>query len=633
MNPDYSLGGKVLNVNLSGRGIETENTRDLQETFLGGLGIGLAKLLRTIPPEASPLDPENAISYCAGTLVGTMAPAACRLAIAFKNVFTGGLGLANSGGFFTPEMKYAGYDNITVTGRSDKPVYLYIRDDEISLEDASFIKGKSTWDTEEAIKQRHGDKNLQLLSIGPAGENLVSAANVMVSRSRSASRCGPGAVMGSKNLKAIAVRGTNGLHVAKPDEFMAACYQATNKILKSELMDKLKEYGTPVSYLTWNAMSALPTHNFQTTQLDPKLAERIGAPALKEKNIGKSFSCFSCPIQCAKFLEIPDQREANADGEKLECQLLWDFGNKLGLSDPAGIIKAAASTHKLGLDADNTSGAIAWAIECFERGILTTADTDGAKLRFGDVDLVLSLLHKIAYREGFGDLLAKGSVAAARQIGRGSERYAIHIKGQDLAEELRAFKGWALGVTVSARGGSHTVGAPLSERMDIDEELSNHLFGVPTASQPHTYEGKAGLVTFFERFHSVMEALGGCFFNSLWMNAHMLNPGDYTELYNLATGRDLSTDQLMNYGERLHNLYKLFNIHHGGFGRADDYPPDRMFDEPTTGTVAGLTLDREKWSQMLDEYYDYHAWDRETGRPTRETLQKLGLMEFAHILE
>ena len=213
-------------------------------------------------------------------------------------------------------------------------------------------------------------------------------------------------------------------------------------------------------------------------------------------------------------------------------------------------------------------------------------------------------------------------------MGKGSEKYSITVKGQELAEELRVFKGWALGVTVAARGGAHTMGAPLTERMTISEELSQKLYGVSTASNPDTYEGKAKLVAYYERFHAVLDALGICFFTSNWMGPELLSPADYTVLHNLATGQNLTEDDLMMIGERIHNLEKIFNIRHADFGRNDDYPPERLFNEPTTGSQSGLRLDQEKWSELLDEYYDLHGWERGNGFPKKETLIRLGLPDL-----
>jgi aldehyde:ferredoxin oxidoreductase len=546
-----------------------------------------------------------------------------------KNPLTGGLGSASAGGFFSSGLKYAGYDNIIISGKSEKPAYLYIRNDSVSIEDASFVWGRTTWETEERLTKRLNDPKLEILSIGPAGENQVPAACVVVNRSRSASRCGLGAVMGSKNLKAIVVKGTGGIRVADPEGFMDACREMTKRILKTETTRKLRKYGTPISFAKWNEQSALPTQNFQITQMDFDKAKDLSVDILKENHIQRTFGCHACPQHCSQYLAISEGPYAGTSGEKIECQNLWDFGTKLGIEDLAAIIKASALCFELGLDINNATGAISWAFECYQKGILTDQDTDGLPLTWGNHGVVNTLLHKMARKEGFGALLAKGSREAAQIVGKGSDQFAIHIKGQELAEELRAFKAWALGITVAERGGAHTTGAPLTERMDISETLSQELFGVRTASIPDTYEGKAQLVVYYQRFHAVLEALGICFFSSNWMGPHMLGPKDYTLLYNLATGKNLSTQDLMGTGEKIHNMSRVFNLRTADFGRETDFPPERLLNEPTTGTQPGMRLDRAQWSAMLDEYYELHGWEKKSGRPKKETLAELGLAELA----
>jgi aldehyde:ferredoxin oxidoreductase len=623
MTHHFSLGGKILKVDLTRQVITTEPSAQYAERFLGGLGVNLFYLLNQMQPGVDALEPESVLAFGAGTLVGTLAPTACRVVVNSKNMFSGGLGSASAGGFFSAELKYAGYDNVIITGQAEKPVFLRIADDRVTIEDASHLWGRTTWETEDLLTRQLGRS--EMVSIGPAGENRVGAACVIASHSRSASRCGLGAVMGAKNLKAIAVNGTGTIQVADPEGFMAACWEAHQKILASKTTQKLLEYGTPASFIKWNQQAALPTRNFQFTQMDLTMAENLNADNFKQHHIKKPFGCFACPMFCSQYLVIKDGPYAGTRGEKIECQNLWDFGTKLGMDNLEGVIKASQICTQLGLDINNASGALSWAFECFQRDILTTKDTDGLELKWGDTASINTLLHKMAYKEGFGALLAEGSKRASEIIGRGSQQYAVITKGQELAEELRAFKGWALGVTVAERGCGHTTGAPLSERMDISPELSQKLFGVKTASVPETYEGKAELVVYFQQLHAVLEALGICHFSSNWMGPHMLTPDDYVNLYNLATGHKHTADELMAAGERLHNMSRLYNVRHAGLSRQDDYPPDRMINEKSTGTNSGQYLDRQKWDTLLDEYYDLHGWDRATGHPRQETLKTLEL--------
>jgi aldehyde:ferredoxin oxidoreductase len=281
------------------------------------------------------------------------------------------------------------------------------------------------------------------------------------------------------------------------------------------------------------------------------------------------------------------------------------------------------------LDIDNTSSVIAWAIDCFQNGIISEAEADGLKLDWGNHGVVLELINKIAYREGFGNVLAEGSLRASQIVKKGSERYAFHMKGQDLIEGIRSMKGWALGVVVSARGGAHTRGALGTESRKYSEVESERFFGVKTAGDARTYEGKPKVVTYFEYVHALLDSLGVCFFTGNWTTLDGIDPGELAQFYTLVTGIEISENELMKTGERIHNLEKMFNVCHAGFTRKNDYPPKRLMEEPVkSGPLQGELLKREDWEQMLDEYYGLHGWDKKTSWPTREKLEELGLDEF-----
>ena len=632
MSKDVSLGGKILHIDLTSRETRTESTGAYNERFMGGMGISAWQLLRDLAPGVGALDPEAILAFNAGVLVGTTAPAACRLGVVSRNVLTGGFGSASAGGNLAPEMKYAGYDQIFVTGKAAKPVYVFIEDDSVAIEDASSLWGQTTWETEGHLARKLARPTLEFASIGPAGENLVPAANIVVDRARSASRCGVGAVMGSKNLKAVAVSGSGHIEVADPEGFMEASFEMTRILSEAYTTDVLRKYGTPISFERWNELSTVPSKNYQQTQMDLAKVENLKADVLRRDHITKSFGCFACPIHCSQFQKVKEGPYAGADGEKIEHQNLWVFGAKMDVDHLPAIIKSSNLCWQLGLDVDNVSGPISWAYECYQRGLLTEKDTDGLKLEWGNHAALVELISKIAHREGIGALLAKGSREAARTLGRGSEKYAMHVKGQELSEELRVFKAWGLGVVVAERGAGHTTGAPLAEKMPMSESLSQELFGIPTAFTPTTYEGKAKLVAYFQRLHAALECLGACFFSSYWYGPHVLGPHHFATLYSLATGRNFSEHDLMAMGQRVHTLQKMFNVRHGNFGRADDYPPDRLLNEPATGTQEGERLGREAWDRLLDEYYDIHGWDRETTRPRKETLRGLGLEELVELV-
>ena len=632
MSKNLSLGGKILHIDLTNRKMRTESTQAYSDRFLGGMGISAWRLLRDFAPGVAALDPQAILAFNAGVLVGTAAPAACRLGVVSRNVLTGGFGSASAGGNFAPEMKYAGYDQIFVTGKAAKPVYVFIEDDSVAIEDASSLWGETTWETEDRLRDKLARPTLEFATIGPAGENLVPAANIVVDRARSASRCGVGAVMGSKNLKAVAVSGSGHIEVADPEGFMEASFEMMHLLTEAQTTKYLRKGGTPTNFERTNEASSVPSKNFQQTQMDREKVENMKGEVLKRDHIIKNFGCYACPIHCSQFLKVKEGPYAGADGEKIEQQNLWVFGAKLDVDNLPAIIKASHLCWQLGLDIDNVSGPISWAYECYQRGLLTEEDTDGLKLEWGNHAALVELIGKIAHREGIGALLAKGSREAARILGRGSEKYAIHIKGQELSEELRIFKAWGLGIVVAERGAGHTTGAPTTEKMSMSESLSQELFGIPTASTPNTYEGKAKLVAYFQRFHAALECLGACFFSSRWFAPYLLGPNHFATLYSLATGGDFSEHDLMAMGQRVHTLQKMFNVRHGNFGRADDHPPDRLLEEPATGTQESEHLGREAWGRLLDEYYDIHGWDPQTTRPRKETLHQLGLDELVDLV-
>lgn len=633
MGSAYAIAGKILDVDLSAGRIWTEATGTLAERFMGGLGIGTYEALVGMERGARPFDPESVVVFSAGTLVGTLAPMGSRLSINGLNAHTGGFGSTSAGGAFAPEMKFAGYDNIVVKGRAPKPVYLLVDDDRVSIEDAGFLWGRTVGETVDLLQARHADPQLQVLAIGPAGERRLKAANVIVSRSRAAGRCGLGAVMGAKQLKAIAVRGTGGVLVSDPRSFTEACRAVTRKIATTTTPHALRRYGTPVSFTKWNELSAVPVRNFQRTQMELARAAHLSADRFRHDHIRRVFACRTCTSPCSQYAAVTSGDYAGISGEKIESQNLWDFGAKLDVESLPAVLEASRLCTEYGLDVTGASGVIAWAFECWQKGLLTAADTGGLELTWGNHRAVVELVRKMAYEEdAIGKLLARGQRDAAASLGHGSAHWAMHVKGQDLAEELRPFKGWALGCAVAERGGTHTVGSPLTERMDLDEATSMALFGTPTAGQPAAYDGKAALVVYYQRFHAAMEGIGVCFFASNWMGPAMPGPADFVELYNLATGKRLSTEDFMRLGERLHTLQKLVNVKFADFTRADDYPQARFFEEGASGTAAGERLDRERWGHMLDEYYALHGWDIATGRPTPACLADNGLAEFTSLL-
>jgi len=628
------INGQILWVNLSSGMISKSPALEYNRKFLGGRGVNYWLLLKELPPEVSAFDPENVLVFGTGALVGTQAPGANRLNVASKNPLTGGIGAGSAGGYFAPELRFSGYDHLVIQGKAEKPVYLWINDDQVEIRDATHIWGKTTWETESMIKEELGKSDIQVVCIGPAGENLVRAACIVVNpvnSSRAIGRCGLGAVMGSKKLKAIVVKGTGAVYVDDERKLARVVNKILEKIDGSSILRRLREYGTIESSPT----GAEPVRNFQDEYPNPKLVKKINGKVFHEVHEVKGPPCcFNCPIECGHSYRVIDGPYAGVTTNKLEANTLADFGYRLDVDYAPAVIKAHALCSQYGLDIDNSSAAIAWAFECYQRGIISPNDADGLKLEWGNHQAIMELLRKMAYREGFGDLLAEGCYRASQMIGKGSERYCVHVKGQELMEGIRPAKGWALGVVVSERGGTHTRGAPLLDVSGIPSGVGKKLWGVSTADKPAAYKGKAKIVVYYERFHAVLDSLGICYLLSNWIDPELPGPDDYAELFSAATGVEISSDSLMEIGERIHTLGKIFNIIHAGFTRQDDYPPERLMEEPIkTGPFAGELLNRSEWDKVLDEYYELHNWDKRTGWPTQKTLESLDLANIEDLLK
>lgn len=629
----YAYAGKILRVDLSNGKTSIEPTSKYSKKFLGGRGINQWILLKETGPDTSPLDPACPILFGAGVLIGTATLGACRYTVDSRNYLTGGVGSANSGGHFGPELKFAGYDNVIITGRSREPCYLWIDDDSVEIRSASHLWGNTTWETDDRIREELNDDDIQLATIGPAGENLVRGACIINNGARAAGRCGLGSVMGAKRLKAIAVRGTGNITVAEPRRFMELVEKLAEKIKNDPFLKRnlFFKYGTmTVSQHDNDNWSGCPVRNFQDGYWEK--GKDIRCEDLVEKFSERNLGCFGCSVCCSHWLSISTGEFKGVSGEGFETNTINNFGYKLNIDNWPAIIKAHMLCSQYGLDVDNTAGPIAWAMECYQRGILTKEDLDGLELEWGNYEAVFELIKKIAMREGIGNLLAEGAKRASDRIGRGSQRYAMHIKGQDLYETLRHRKGWALGVIVSPRGGGHLRGAPAFEG-NVSPEDAESYYGVRTAADRRAYEGKAKLVTWMENFKAVLDSVGICALLSWWKSPHLIGPTDIAELLEAATGKRIDVHKLMRMGERIHNIEKAINVR-AGMTRKDDRPPDRFFEEPIkSGPGKGDILERDKFEKMLDEYYELRGWDKETGLPTRDKLEDVGLKEVADELE
>lgn len=621
--------GKILRVELNNGHLSTESTLRHVKRFIGGRGINWWILFNEIKRGSDPLGPDNLVAIGAGPLVGTLAPGACRCSLDFKSPLTQGVGSANIGGHWGSELKFAGYDNLIIGGKAKLPTYVFIDDDHVELRNADHLWGRTTWETSELIKEEVGDSNVQVLSIGPAGENLCMGACVITNNARAAGRCNVGAVFGSKNLKAIAVRGTGSVNVADPEEFLETVDKALRIITYDKSFSMLSTLGL-AGILDSRPEVPRPVRNSQDAYWDESYWARMGGKALVEKYETRKLSCFACPINCSHWLEVRDGPFSGLKGEGFEANTGINWGSRIGVDYLPATIKLHVMCNQLGLDVDIPSVTIGWAMECYQRGILTEEDTDGLDLSWGNYDSVIELLQRIAHRAGkFANLLADGVKLASEKVGRGSEKYAFHVKGQELYEECRVGVAWALGIATSTRGGTHTRGAAITEYFEVTPERAERIYGVRSAGDKRAYEGKGKLVVYTEQLKGVIDSLGLCLYVSNWMSPTMLGENEFAELFGAATDVKLKGRDLLVVGERIQNLEKAFNVREAGFRRKDDSLPDRFFEPIPRGPAKGFCLNRSQWEKALDEYYQEHNWDVTTGLQTRDALKNLDLEEVA----
>jgi aldehyde:ferredoxin oxidoreductase len=603
--------GKLIRVNLSNSSIKVESLKmDDAKLYLGGRGLGSKYLFDEIDPTIDPLSQENKLIFMTGPLTGTYATCAGRYNVVAKAPLTGTIGAANSGGHFGPELKFAGYDGIIFEGKADSPVYLSIHDDEIELKSAEHLWGKNVFETTDILLEEN-EEDARVACIGPAGEKQVLFATVMNDKDRAAGRSGLGAVMGSKNLKAVVVRGTNGIKVADKDEFMSSTMDAREKVLANPVTGKgggLASYGTEVLVNILNEMHALPTRNWQTANFED--GEKISGEYLAENYLVRNKACFACPIGCGRVIKIPDGKyKGIVSGPEYEAA--WSYGASCGVSDINAIDKANHVCNLLGLDPITMGATIACAMELYEIGALTR-DELGEELNFGNADAIISLTEKTGNREGFGDLLALGSYRLAEKYGH--PELSMSVKKQEMpAYDGRAIQGMALEYATSNRGGCHVRGYLTSPEV----------LGIPMKTDPLTTEGKAGLLKLFQDLTAVVDSSDICLFTTF-----AIGLPEISNMLRASIGINISDEEILKAGERIWNLEKLFNLEAGLTKEDDTLPPRLLKEQLTTGPAKGKVAELDV---MLKEYYELRGWDTE-GIPTEEKLDELAIDKKATAL-
>jgi aldehyde:ferredoxin oxidoreductase len=607
----YGWAGNILRIDLSkGKIVKQPLPEQLARDFVGGRGIGAKILFDELKPGTDPLSAKNILIAAVGPLTGTPIPTS-RCTFVTKSPLTQAYICSFMGGFFPAELRFAGYDVLIISGKARKPVYIWIKDDDVEIRDAKEFWGMQTDEAEEKIRQKT-DPKARVACIGPAGENLVKYACVVADR-RAAGRGGVGTVMASKKLKAIAVRGSERVNIADPEAF-----QKTRKDLFKEVTSvpqMLSKYGSSGVVSIMNEFGVLPTRNFITGVFEG--AEQISGESLDKFTVKKD-SCFGCPLGCGQFRVVNDGPYAGVNTVGPEYETVFMFGSHCGNSSPEAIIAADSLCDKLGLDTMSTGYAVGFAMDLYERGILSKKEVDGLDLRFGNHQAMMDMIRKIAFKEGVGKVLAEGAFNAAKKIGRGSEKYVMAVKGLEMpGYDPRGLKGHGLSIATSNRGACHNRGYATQETRSWP--WPEDRFGV---------EGKGKLAVINQDRSCIIDYAGWCLFFAFRVNFEV-----YTARFLPAvTGVEdyKSVEELLKIGERINNVERAFNVREG-FTRKDDMFPERFLKEPMPeGNSKGQIFEMEP---MLDEYYKTRGWDLKTGIPKREKLEELGLHDVAKELQ
>ncbi len=619
----YGYTGKILRIDLTERESRVHDLeKELPPMFLGGRGFNSKRLYDEVGPGTDPLGPDNKLFFSTGPLVGTMFPTASRFNVSAKSPQTGILGDTNAGGHFAPELKYAGYDQMVLEGRSKDLLYLFVDDSTVEFRDASHLAGLDIYEADEAIKADIGDRRVQTAVVGPAAENGVRFCGISVNLMRAAARTGMGTVMASKGVKAVAVRGSGSVEVAHPGKFEKLVDEIVEMIYSHEQYLPRRRMGTTRILKMANEAGFLPTRHYTAGIFEH--ADEVSGERLAEEFNVKTRGCFSCTIPCSRFYVVKKGRFAGLYGEGPEYEAQGSFTARVGNRDLGLALKAIDACNRLGMDALSVSEAISWAMELHERGMLTNREADGLDLSWGNGDTILTLIDKIAHREGFGDILADGAKEAAKKLGRGLE-LTMQVKGLDLImADPRGLKGFGLGYAVASRGGDHLRSEPFLELSD-DPSIGERMFGVPEATVRLADKGKGKLVSYFEDWNAVIDALEPC--KNIMQNMEILTFDRASQVIEAVTGMKMTPGEVRRVGERINTIERAYNVREG-MRRRDDHLPRRFAEEPLSeGASSGTTYKQEA---MLDEYYQERGWDLKTGIPTMAGFRKLGLGYIAN---
>ncbi len=644
------LNRKIAYIDLSTGKIETKPIPlEVRKKFLGGRGLDAYLLYNHTEKGIDPLSPKNTLMISGGILTATCASATARTHVMAKSPLTELLGSANMGGFFSPELAWAGFHHLVIKGKAKDPVYLWIHNGDIEIRDASHLWGKSVTETQWAIRKELKDEEVKCAVCGPAGENLVRYANVMTGIKNSGGRSGMGAVMGSKNLKAVAARGTMDIKIAHPMEALEFNKRFIDQIVSAKVNQTQGTLGTPFIWGATNSWGGIRTRNFQYNQCeyaDDIEPERLDEIATETMGPYHMTGCFGCQVHCRAQFKIPSGPYAGKYDEGPEYTSQGAFGGEPDCKNAVTILTANYLVDQYGVDNLEIGSLISWAMELYELGILTSKDTDGVDLRFGNDEAVIEMIDRICHRKGWlADTLAEGGIRAAEKIGKNSFDYLIQVKGmQNLHSDERATPALALNIATASRGSDHLRSRPAIDLYHLPEEVLRKIYSSPVPydgplSSEHTeYIGKPWQVFWQENCYMGVDCLGICKYHTTFLGATLPNFEDWSKVLYYNTGLEMSPKEIWDVAERSNNMERLFNLREG-LTRNDlkkgDMLNHRYFDEPClrgAPDVIGAKIDREKFNKMIDEFYEHHGWD-ENGVPTPETLKRLGInKEPSHLV-
>jgi aldehyde:ferredoxin oxidoreductase len=627
----HGYNGRILKVDLSSKSWEVEEPDELfYRRYWGGQAFAGHYLLREQSPGADPLGPDNTLVFATGVMTGSKLPAMPRFSVAARSPLTGAFGSSEAGGWWGPELKFAGYDAVVIKGRAERPVYLWIDDGEVEIRDGSAVWGMETGEAQEAIRREVEEPRARVALIGPAGENQVRYACVINEYKHANGRNGLGAVMGSKNLKAIAVRGKGGPDPANPGKVHELAKWYASQVTTNPTVKSLYETGTPGLLTGLDSAGILPTRNFRSGTFEE--AGSLGWEAYEKIFVGPK-ACYACSIRCKRVVKSEGEYQVDPHYGGPEYESLSALGSNCGVGELRAVAKANELCNRYGLDAISTGASIAFAMECFEEGLISREEADGLELRFGNAAAMLALVEKIARREGIGDLLAEGSARASERIGRGSERFAIHVKGQELPmHEPRGKPAVGLGYAISDVGADHLMvahdpGFQMKESAVLKTLAPLGIFEpVPALDLGPR---KVRLYRHMEDIYSFWRAAGVCLFGYA---PRVSVPMDvFVDMARAVTGWDFSVFEQMSAGERSTNLTHAFNVREG-FRREQDRLPERFFTPLPDGRLKGVGLAPEQVDGAIDLLYQMKGWDPATGIPSRSKLEELDIPWVADTL-